>query len=241
LGTHQRLPPASPQTKCGSFPPRALPRFVGTYEPLRLPLRARPLRRSTAYRVRRSQSTRRMAPHGSPCWGGDGPLLFPRRLCQRSTPPTPLGSSGLLVQDLHPFRGLRLDTRDSAPSLLLTEPILSTRQASLHAADRWLAPSQRGLDPALRRPGLPERRRATTKVTWFLLWPDLHRLVVVNFRTRCARRLLKPQCRAVVLHLAARSRRSQEAKTQQSSVTPVVHGCTSDPILGPQYADRCVR
>ncbi len=59
---------------------------------------------------------------------------------------------------------------------------LSTRQASLHAADRWLAPSQRGLDPALRRPGLPERRRAAMKVTWFLLRPDLHRLVIVNFQ-----------------------------------------------------------
>ncbi len=39
------------------------------------------------------------------------------------------------------------------------------------------------LDPALRRPGLPKRRRAATKVTWFLLRPDSHRLVIVNFRT----------------------------------------------------------
>src|SRR5216683_2720527 len=177
-----RRPSAAPSLH-GRYPASSVP-----YEPLRLPLRSYPLRRLAAYRARRSQSTRRMAPHGSHCWGGDGPLLFPRRLCQRSTPPTPLGSSGLLVQDLHPFRGLRLDTRDSAPSLLLTEPILSTRQASLHAADRWLAPSQRGLDPALRRPGLPERRRAATKVTWSLLWPDLHRLVVVNFRTRRTRK-----------------------------------------------------
>src|SRR6476620_7256484 len=38
------------------------------------------------------------------------------------------------------------------------------------------------LDPALRRPGLPKRRRATTKVTWFLLWPDFHRLVIVSFQ-----------------------------------------------------------
>src|SRR3982074_358362 len=30
LGTHQRLPPANPQTKYGPFPPRALPRFIGT-------------------------------------------------------------------------------------------------------------------------------------------------------------------------------------------------------------------
>jgi hypothetical protein len=29
-GTHQRLPPANPQTKYGSFPPRALPRFIGS-------------------------------------------------------------------------------------------------------------------------------------------------------------------------------------------------------------------
>src|SRR5712691_3217950 len=62
--------------------------------------------------------------------------------------------------------------------------MLSTRQASLDAADRRVAPSRRGFDPALRRPGLPERRRAATKVPWYLLWPDLHRLVIVNFRTR---------------------------------------------------------
>jgi len=29
-GTHQRLPPANSQTKCGPFHPRALPRFVGS-------------------------------------------------------------------------------------------------------------------------------------------------------------------------------------------------------------------
>jgi hypothetical protein len=34
-----------------------------------------------------------------------------------------------------------LQERDSAPSGLLTEPKLSTRQASFHAVDRWLAPS----------------------------------------------------------------------------------------------------
>ena len=109
-------------------------------------------------------------------------LLFPRRLCQRSTPSTPLGSSGLLLQVLHPFHGLRQGRRDSAPSLAPCAGSLSTRQASLYAADRWLAPSQRGLDPALRRPDLSERRRAATKVTWFLLRPDLHRLVIVNFQ-----------------------------------------------------------
>src|SRR6059058_5735784 len=52
------------------------------------------------------------------------------------------------------------------------EVFLSTRQASLHAADWWLARSRGALDPALRRPGLPERRRAATQVAWSLLWPD---------------------------------------------------------------------
>src|ERR1700730_1249625 len=44
------------------------------------------------------------------------------------------------------------------------------------------------LDPALRRPGLPKRRRAATKVTWFLLRPDLHRLVIVSFQDARAQR-----------------------------------------------------
>src|SRR5438105_9482018 len=44
------------------------------------------------------------------------------------------------------------------------------------------------LDPALRRPGLPERRRAATKVTWFLLRPDLHRLVIVSSQDARAQR-----------------------------------------------------
>jgi len=160
-----------------------LPRPQQYCAPLRLPLRSHPLRRDAAYRARRSQATRRLAPHGSHGWGRDGSLLFPRWLCQRSTPSTPLGSSRLQVQALHLFHGLRPSSQDSAPSWLLSEWGITTRQASLHVADRWLAPSQHGrLDPALRRPGLPERRRAATKVTWFLLRPDLHRLVIVSFQ-----------------------------------------------------------
>src|SRR5262249_23536266 len=68
------------------------------------------------------------------------------------------------------------------PSCLLLEWGISARQDSLHAADRWLAPSLGRLDPALRRPGLPKRRRATTKVPWYLLRPDFHRLVIVSFQ-----------------------------------------------------------
>src|SRR5205085_11942715 len=55
---------------------------------------------------------------------------------------------------------------------------------------------RRGLDPALHRPDLSVRWRATPKVAWPLLWPDSHRLVDVSFQdTRgvrsldCARKL----------------------------------------------------
>ncbi len=136
-----------------------------------------------AYRARRSQSTRRLAPHGAHCWGGDGSLLFPRWLCQRShalyaagffraaspsSSPLPWPSSvdpGLGSQ-LAPFGEVSYDAAGFASCC---GPLACTLP-------------RRGLDPALRRPGLPERRRATTKVTWFLLWPDSHRLVIVSFQ-----------------------------------------------------------
>ena len=47
--------------------------------------------------------------------------------------------------------------------------LFTTRQASLHAADWWVAPSKRGLDPALRPRDLSRRRRAATKAAWPLL------------------------------------------------------------------------
>src|SRR6266542_2616466 len=114
-----------------------LPRDQQYYAPLRLPLRSHPLHRHPAYRARRSQATRRLAPHGSHCWGRDGSLLFPRWLYQRSTPSTPPGSSRLHLQALHLFHGLRPAPQGSAPSWLLAEWGFTTRQASLHAADRW--------------------------------------------------------------------------------------------------------
>ena len=48
----------------------------------------------------------------------------------------------------------------------------------------WQPPSvaRGGLDPVRRRPGLPERRRAATTVTWRLLRPDFHRQVIVSFQ-----------------------------------------------------------
>src|SRR3979409_1694677 len=60
---------------------------------------------------------------------------------------------------------------------------ITARQASLHAADRWLAPSLlEGSTPRFDAQVSPKRRRATTKVTRFLLWPDSHRLVIVSFQ-----------------------------------------------------------
>ena len=50
--------------------------------------------------------------------------LFHRLLSLRSDPHTPEGSSGLHLQNLHPFHGLRLYCRGSAPSC----PPLSRRQ-----------------------------------------------------------------------------------------------------------------
>ena len=45
-------------------------------------------------------------------------------------------------------------------------------------------PPLRRLDPTLRRPGLPERRRAATKAAWSLLRPVFHRQVSVSFAGR---------------------------------------------------------
>ena len=81
-------------------------------------------------------------PRGLHSWDGDGPLLFPHRLSHHSAPSTPPGSSGLHLQALHPFLGLRPPWPGSAPDWSLSRgQILSTRQASLHATDWWVAPS----------------------------------------------------------------------------------------------------
>src|SRR5688572_15668251 len=81
------------------------------------------------------------APQGSHGRGGDGSLLFPRRLSHRSAPLTPRGSWGLRLQALHPVLGLRPPNPGSAPRCSPRGANLSARQASLPATDRWLAPS----------------------------------------------------------------------------------------------------
>src|SRR5258708_7758593 len=118
LGTHQRLPPTNPQTKYGAFP---LPWFcchglVST------------VRRSDSRSALTHFAVRRLIGLGAPrppvSWHPTGLTAGAETglscshdvLCQRSTPSTPLGSSGLLLQVLHPFPGLRPGRRDSAPS-----------------------------------------------------------------------------------------------------------------------------
>src|SRR5437667_10728629 len=85
----------------------ALPHFVGC----------------SAYRVRRSQSTSSVGfTERSHCWGGDGALMFPRRLSHHSTSLTPPGYSGLHFQVLRTFRGLRPLYPGTAPCWSLAGP-----------------------------------------------------------------------------------------------------------------------
>ena len=67
--------------------------------------------------------------------GRGGPLQFPPPPSERSAPSYAGESLAAAFQDLHRFHGLRRDSRGSALSCPLT-----TRQASLDAADRSVAP-----------------------------------------------------------------------------------------------------
>ena len=111
----------------------------------------RPLPGSTGYRTRRSSSRSRRPP------GRGGPPQFPLSPSERSVPHTPGGSSGLRFQALHPFHGLRPDDPGSAPPLPHPQAgWLTTRQASLDATDRSVAPPQGlstlGFDRPVTRP-----------------------------------------------------------------------------------------
>src|SRR5205807_1014276 len=94
----------------------------------------------------------------------------------RSEPSTPRSSSGLQFQALDPFRGLRRERRGSAlPSSHPGAGTLTTRQASLDATDRSVAPPQGlltlGFDPARFQTEPPACYRAS----WQLPGPDSHR------------------------------------------------------------------
>ena len=95
-----------------------------------------------------------------------GPPQFPSSLSERSTPHTPEGSWRLQFQDLHRVHGLHRDYSGSAPSApTLRAGPLTTLQASLHAADRPVAPpkglSTLGFDPDRFQPEPPVCYRAS--------------------------------------------------------------------------------
>ena len=85
-------------------------------------------------------------------FGRGGSPQFPPSPSERSAPRTPDSPSRLHFQDLHRFHGLRRDYRGSA----LSHP-LTTRQASLDATDRSVAPTTVAFDAGLRPGPFPGR------------------------------------------------------------------------------------
>ena len=142
-GTHQRLPPTCPQTKYGAFPPPWFCCHGITSTTHRSDCRSA----LTHFTVTRLIGLDAPSPpagwHPTGLTAGaetglscshDGCANVPRPLRRWV-----LGGSSLQV--LHPVHGLRLQPRDSAPSWSPHGGEITTRQVSLHVADRWLAPS----------------------------------------------------------------------------------------------------
>jgi len=135
-GTHRSGPPSLRVNEAAAFPPR------------RLCCPAGPTGTTAASD---SLPAPRPLPGSSPVIGQDlpraprarsgrgGPPQFPPSPSERSAPSTPDSPSRLRFQDLHRFHGLRRDYRGSALSYPLT-----TRQASLDATDRSVAPLLKG-------------------------------------------------------------------------------------------------
>ena len=129
----------------------------------------------TGYRTRHSGSTRRPPGRG-------GPPQFPPSPSERSTPHTPESPSRLRFQALHRFHGLHPDSR-ARHSLIPPEGgDLTTRQASLDAADRSVA-SPKGLSTL----GFDARRFPLTppacyRASWQLPGPDSHRQATTSLR-----------------------------------------------------------
>jgi hypothetical protein len=114
--------------------------------------------------------------------GRGGPPQFPPPPSDRSTPHTPGSSSGLRFQALHPFHGLHPDGPGSAlPLSRLPTGTFTTRQASLHAADRPIASpaglATLGFDPARFQTEPPACYRAS----WQLPGRDSHPLATASF------------------------------------------------------------
>src|SRR5713226_9685854 len=107
-------------------------------------------RLSAGYRTRLSGRTRSIGPPGR-----GGSPQFPPPPSERSEPHTPGGSSGLKSRIYTPSMAFAVTT---AARLLLFPPaggVLTTRQASLDASDRSVAPPDRAFDAALRPRAFP--------------------------------------------------------------------------------------
>jgi hypothetical protein len=110
-------------------------------------------RRFPDYGYRRATLRRSPQPPGR-----GGPPQFPLPPSERSAPSTPGSSSGLQIQALHPFHGLRRDGLGSAlPSSRPKAGTLTARQASLDAADRSVAPPKGAFDAGLRPGPFPDQ------------------------------------------------------------------------------------
>src|SRR3954453_12836300 len=117
----------------------------------------------------------------SPCRFIPAHPQFPPPPSKRSTPHTPGGSSGLRVQALQPLpwpspRTAGLGSSSPHPK----GGLLTTRQASLNAADRLVAPPEGlltlGFDPTRFQTKPPACYRAS----WQLPGPDSHPLATTS-------------------------------------------------------------
>src|SRR5271167_758716 len=129
---------------------RRLKRYYGR---LRHPPGTTPTSRLlTGYRTRLSERTRSVGPSGR-----GGSPQFPPPPSERSEPHTPGDSSGLQSRIYAPSVAFAVT---HAARLLLFPPqggVLTTRQASLDASDRSVAPPNRAFDAALRPRGFPPK------------------------------------------------------------------------------------
>jgi hypothetical protein len=116
----------------------------------------------------------RSPPQGLP--GRQGLLQFLSLPSERSAPHTPRSTSGLLLQALHPFHGLRPDHPGSA----LPKPI-TTRQVSLHATDRPFAPPKGLSTLGFDRNRFQSQPPVCYRAPWRLPGPDSHRLATTSF------------------------------------------------------------
>ena len=113
----------------------------------------RPLPGSTGYRTGRSDDRSAASP------GRGGPPQFPPPPSERSAPSTPGSSSGLHSRLFTPSVAFAVKdaTRLPLPPTLKGRAAITTRQASLDATDRSVAPPCRALDAGLRPGPFPDR------------------------------------------------------------------------------------